>query len=434
MPDAPRISSNHLPPAIFGLATIGAVFLGLGTWAAFARLDSAVIAPGIITVETNRKTVQHLEGGIVDEIFVRDTQIVAAGDVLLRLRPVQAEASQETQANALDAALALEARLTSEQEARSSIAFPAELAARASRPMTRRVMDDQLRQFDERRQSLANQIGILRNRIEQMQSQVAGHGANLASTEQSLASLRAEYQRIQPLAAAGRFPVNRAAEMDRRIAETNGRLGQLVADIARTRQTIAETELQIVQTETKFKEEIAQSIREVRMQVAEVREKLRVTKDILARIDVRAPADGMIQNLKVHTIGGVVRAGEPILEIAPASDLFNIQVKVAPLDINHVTKGQDAEVRFPGFKDRTIPLIVGKVRERYLDSTRDEQTREPYFLAIVEVREAALPAQLRGKLTAGMPAEVMIATGERTALDYFVGPLLNQIRSAGREK
>jgi HlyD family type I secretion membrane fusion protein len=434
MIQAPRASSDHGRYVILGGLTAFSVFFGLGTWAAIARLDSAVMAPGIITVETNRKTVQHLEGGIVDEIMVRDTQIVAAGDLLLRLRPVQADASQETQTNALDAALTLEARLIAEQNGAPKVVYPAETLERANRPVTKRTIEGQDRQFAERRASIENQVNILRNRIVQARKQLQGLNASLVGSKASMVSLQAEYKRIKPLADRGQFPVNRAADLQRRVDEGIARVGQIEADVAKTQESIGETELQIIQTEQKFKEDVAQALRDVRVQIGDVTEKIRVTHDVLSRVEVRAPAAGMVQNMRVHTVGGVVRGGEPILDLIPSTDTLNIQARVAPLDGNYIWKGQAAEVKFPGFKDRSIPLIMGKVRERSADTLPGEANKEPYYLAIVEVLESELPKALRGRLGAGMPVELMIATGERTALEYFVGPLLDALRPAGREK
>lgn len=431
---APRASSDHRPYVYLGAATVLTVFFGLGSWAALARLDSAVMAPGIITVESNRKTVQHLEGGIVDEILVRDTQMVAAGDLLLRLRPIQADASQETQTNALDAALTLEARLISEQNNEEQVTYPPEILERASRPITQRTIDGQNRQFAERRASLNNQISILRNRIDQAKKQAQGLAASLVGYKATVVSLKAEYKRIEPLVIRGHFPFNKSADLQRRVDEGIGRVGQTEAEIAKNQESMGEIELQIIQTERKFKEDVAQALRDVRVQIGDITEKVRVTRDVLSRVEVRAPTAGMVQSLRVHTIGGVLKPGEPILDLIPSSDTLNIQARVSPLDANFIWKGQDAEIKFPGFKDRSIPLIMGKVRERSMDTLRDDTSKEPYFLAIVEVREADLPPAIRGHLVAGLPAELMIATGERTALNYLIGPLLDALRPAGRER
>ena len=432
---APKTSANHRPYVVLGLSTALMVFGGLGAWGAMARLDSAIIAPGFVNIETNRKTVQHLEGGQVDNIHVREGQIVKAGDVLVTLRPIQAEAQLETHQNALDAAMALEARLTAERNTEPTLTFPDDLKSRGSRPMTRKLMDDQLNQFRERRGLLEAQISLLNNRIEQLKKQIKGlKSVETASTGQ-LASLKVEHGKIKPLADKGSFPINRFLELERRVQDTEGRLGQTTADIAKNEEAIGETQLQILHAQQKFREEVVQALREARLQVGEAAEKIRVSRDILLRQEIRAPLSGMVHNLKLHTVGAVVRPGDPILELVPLAETLLIHARVAPTDINTVETGLDAEVRFPGVKARTTPVVMGKVRSVSRDVLRDENQRDmTYYLAVIEVHDKELPPTLRGKLTAGMPSDVIITTGERTPLQYLINPLFDGIRKTMREQ
>ncbi|MGE0769496.1 MAG: HlyD family type I secretion periplasmic adaptor subunit [Hyphomicrobiaceae bacterium] len=431
---APSAPTNYRPYIFFGYMTALIVFVGFGGWASHAPLDSAAVAQGMVVLESNRRTVQHLEGGIIDEIFIKETDYVKEGDLLMRLRPIQAEATQETQLNALDSALVLEARLLAERDGKDVIVFPAQLKSRADRPLTRKFMNDQLRQFADRRASLNNQISIIQNRISQLDSQGQGLRSTLEAATKSLASLQAEWARIEPVVDKGFISVNRSSEHQRRMAEADGRVGQIQADLSKNSEAIDENRLQIIQMERKFQEDVAQALREVRLQVSEITAKLQIAQDIFSRIEIRAPTSGMVQNLRFHTLGGVLRPGEPICEVIPSNDTLNIQARVSPTDATYVRKGQEAEVRFPGYRDRHAPTILGKVRERSQDTVRDEASKEPYFLAVIEVKESTLPAGLRGTLTAGMPADVMIITGERTALDYLLRPLVDAIRPAGREQ
>ena len=431
---APKFSSNPRPFVLLGYLLIISTFGVLGAWAAYAKLDSAVIAGGSVAVESNRKAVQHYEGGIVDEILVKESQVVNKGEVLVKLRSTQATASAETLGSQLDGATALEARLMAESERATSIVFPDRLLERAALPTTRKIIQDQQNQFSERKKSLDGEGDIHRAQIEQLKGQILGLEAVVASSVQQQENLKGEYMKVRSLADQGLYPLNKLRAMERDLLQIEGRLGQSRADIARSQQAISETELQIVQTEKKFQEDVLQQLREVRVQIAEYSEKLRVAEDILKRVEIVAPQSGMIQNLKVHTSGGVIGQGEVIMEIVPLNEPLNIQARVSPIDINYVAPQLDAEVRFPGIRSRTMPSIMGRVRSVSADSLFDEVARQPYYLAIVEVADSNIPPELRGKLTPGMPADIMIATGERTVLDYLTAPLFDAIRKSLREK
>lgn len=430
---APLASSNHVPYLLAGIIAILLGFGVLGAWAAVAKLDSAVVANGMVAVESNRKTIQHYEGGIVEAILVKEGDIVQDGDVLLRLQPIQASASVDTNASQLDTAQATEARLVAERSLANEITFPDRLKARMSLPETSKIIADQISQFKERRGTLDAEIGVLLQRIEQLKEEITGLAAVRDANKDQLDNMQAEVDKVKDLADRGFFPVNRLNAMQRNIAQLAGQYGQTVAEISKNQKSISETQFQIIQTKSKFQEDVAAQLREIRVQVAEYTEKLRVSSDVLTRNEIRAPQAGTVQNLHFHTLGGVVRQGEPILDIVPLNDAFNVRARVSPMDVNHVHPGLEAEVRFPGFKSRTAPLILGSVRNISADAMADEKNNEPYFLAIIEVKNSSLPPELQGKLTAGMPTEVLIATGERTVVDYLVGPLTEAMRKVMRE-
>ncbi|MCH9806535.1 MAG: HlyD family type I secretion periplasmic adaptor subunit [Alphaproteobacteria bacterium] len=429
----PAAAGNQTPYAVMGYLLIFTVFGVFGAWSAFAKLDSAVIASGSVAVESNRKRIQHFEGGIVREILVKEFQSVNKGDVLFRLDPLQAEAKTELLRGQIDAALALEARLLAERQGNDHISFPKELVDRAGRLSTRKIMIDQEQQFKERRASIKGQIGILESRIEQLGRTIAGLRAVQVSTEGQIKSIRKEFKKVSGLAKRGYYPTNRLHTMEREIFSLEGRLGQTMADIARNENAIGESKLQIIHTRQKFQEEVIDVLRSVRTQLPELLERRRMAQDVLNRMEIRSPLSGVVQNLKVHTIGGVIRAGEPMLELVPINDTLQIAVRINPVDINHVGVGSDAEVRFPGFKSRTLPLIMGKVKSVSADRMTDPATNEPYYLSIVEVKETQIPEAYRGTLSAGMPADLFIATGERTVADYLLSPFTDVARKSLRE-
>ncbi|MDX2290116.1 MAG: HlyD family type I secretion periplasmic adaptor subunit [Hyphomicrobiaceae bacterium] len=419
--------------AIVGYLLIFMVFGVLGAWTAFARLDSAVIAVGTVAVESNRKKVQHYEGGIVREIMVRENQVVNAGDLLVRLEPLQATAQADVLRGQLDGALALEARLEAEQSKADQLTFPPELMARRHHAAVRKIVTDQQTQFQERKASIDGQVNILSSRIDQLERTITGLKAVEVSTERQMVSLEKELEKVNSLAKRGYYPVNRIMAMERELYSLQGRLGQTVADIARNENGIGEAKLQIILTRQKFLEEVVEALREVRLQIAESHERLRMAQDVVNRLEIRAPLTGVVQSLQVHTLGGVVRAGEPIMELVPVNDSLHIEARINPVDINHVAISGQAEVRFPGFKSRTMPLILGTVQSVSADRMVDEATQEPYYKAMIEVKEGDIPEEYRGRLTAGMPSDVVIAVGERTVADYLISPITDVARKSMRE-
>ena len=430
---APTASGDHRPWVWAGGILIFLVFGVLGAWAAFAKLDGAVIASGTVAAESNRKVVQHYEGGIVAELFVKETQMVKAGDVLVRLQNIQASASLETVTSHLDGAQALEARLLAEKQGSDRIDFPARLRDRLKSSSAVKMLEDQQNQLKDRRASLEGQRQILESRIEQLMRESSGLTSVAETTQGQIESLEEELGKVRGLAKRGLFPQNRIHAMERDLLQQQGRLGQTSADIQKNEKAIGETRLQILQLDQKFQEDVIQQLRETRIDIAELEEKLRVAEDVLSRIDIRAPQSGMVQNLQIHTIGGVIRNGEPLMDIVPVKDTLLVHAQVATIDINHVGIDQQAEVRFPGFKSRNAPLILGRVKSVTADTLFDETTRQHYYLAIIEVKDADIPEQFRGKLTAGMPAEVLMSTGERTVADYLTSPLFDAIRHSLRE-
>ncbi len=430
---ADNSGGGQWPYTLLGYCLIFLVFGVFGAWSAFAKLDSAVIASGSVTVESNRKRIQHYEGGIVREILVNENQAVNKGDVLFRLDPVQAQAQAEMLNGQVDAAMALEARLIAERQRAKKIEFPQELIDRAGKLATRKYMIDQEQQFKERRASIKGQADILRSRIEQLGRTIAGLDAVRVSTEGQIKSIKEEYEKVSTLAERGYYPVNRLKSMEREIFSLEGRLGQTISDIARNENGIGEAKLQILQTEQKFQEEVIDGLREVRVQLPELQERLRMAQDVVNRLEIKAPLSGVVQNLQVHTVGGVVRAGEPLAELVPINDSLQIEVHINPVDINHVVLGSPTEVRFPGFKSRTLPLILGSVRSVSPDRLVDQATNQPYYLGIVEVKDTQIPEEFRGQLTAGMPADLFIATGERTVADYLLSPFTDVARKSLRE-
>ena len=419
-------------PAIAGYAVITLAFGVLGGWSALASLDSAITAQGVVSAETNRKTVQHLEGGIVREIHVREGQHVEAGQLLFRLDLTQSKAGYELQRHQLDSAIAQEARLTAERDGSEEIAFPAELLDRKNDPNVERAISDQVAQFRERDGSLKGQVQILEAKVEQYNSEIEGLRQERNGTTGQLKFVDEELVDVHYLFDRQLTQKSRLMSLEREKSRLEGVIGRSNADEAKALNGISEARLQIRQLRQKFQEDVATAMQETRQKINDLREKTRVAQDVLSRDDIVSPSSGVVQNLRVFTTGGVVKPGEPLLDVVPEHDALIVQAHVQTQDTENLRPGMEAEIRFSSFHTRILPIIMGRVESISRDRLTDEQTKQPYFLA--QVVAVDIPGAIKERLSAGMPADVIFPTGERTVLDYLVRPLKDRMRSVMREK
>jgi HlyD family type I secretion membrane fusion protein len=419
-------------PAIVGYVIITMTFVVLGGWAAYAELDSAVVASGSVAVESSRKTVQHLEGGIVRQIFVREGQRVKEAAVLFRLDPTPARAAFDLQQNQLDSALAHEARLVAERDDAAEMSFPEGLMERKEEPTVTLAIADQIKEFNERRASLAAQTDLIQSKIVQYKTEIEGLTAEREATNRQLKFINEELADLRGLLSKNLVPKSRVLSLEREASRLEGVVGRSIADQAKAQNGIGEADLQSRQLRQKFREDVSGQMLEARQKVADLREKVRVAGDVLRRIDVTAPVAGTVQSLKVSTVGGVIKPGESLLDIVPEHDLLIVQARIAPQDIDNVEIGMRAEVRFPSFHAQILPLMFGRVDSMSRDRLMDDSNKQPYFLAQVVLDD--VPANIRERLSAGMQADLVFPTGERTVLDYLVRPLKRRLSSALREK
>ncbi len=429
-----KLASDYKRVARIGILIIVLTFGVLGLWAAFSPLDSAVIAPGVVSVETNRKTVQHLEGGIVRKILVREGDQVKAGQVLFELDPLQARATFEMTRNQLVTLSAQSARLLAERDGRSAIAWPADLTANTADPVVARAMADEQQQFIERRATLQGQTDLLNARISQFRSEIDGINRQRQAMEEQVAYLGDEIDGLRQIYDQGLVPRPRLLALERERASLRGAIGRAIADRSKAEKGINEAALQIRQIRQQFNEEVSQSLAEVQPKVADLRERHAVASDAVARIQIRAPVTGAAQNLKVFTNGAVIAPGAALVDIVPSDEKLIINAQVSPTDVDNIHPGMKAEVRFPSFHARNIPVIEGDVQTISGDRLINEANNQPYFLAIIHVDNKELPAAVRGRLNPGLPAEVIITTGERSALQYLWSPLTNALRKTMREE
>lgn len=405
---------------IVGLAIVFVTFGLFGAWATFAPLDSAALAPGVVTVKSYRKTVQHLEGGIVKELHARDGDVVAAGDPLIILDDTQVRAEYGMTLSQLVAAQAMESRLQAERDSLEQIDFTDMIEVASQRALEAQEGEKQV--FNARRGSRLGEEAVLRKRVGQLHEQIFGLESMISVKRSLEKSYRDEISELKELLSEGYVDKQRLLEQQRRLDMLKAEIADHQSEVTKTRLQISETELQIVQLNKDFNAEVVAQLSEVQTKVFDLQERKAALEDRLSRIVIRAPEDGMIIGMKVHTIGGVVSPATALLDIVPSVSDLVVEAQVSPIDIDRVSVGKSADIRFSAFNNSTTPVISGVVRQISADRLINEETGMPYYLARVVLTEEG--AQALGSLTLqpGMPAEVLINTGNRTMLQYLLQP------------
>ena len=407
---------------------------GIGGWAATSEFAGAVIAQGTLVVDTNSKKVQHPTGGVVAELNVRDGDQVKLGDVVIKLDDTQTRANLQIVAKGLDELMARRAREEAELEGDQAITFPKELLARQDDSEVVRIVRGESKLFETRRNSREGLKAQLTERVSQSQEEITGLTAQVASKEKQIEWIQQELEGVRDLWAKKLVQFNRVTSLEREQARLDGERGQLIASIAQAKGKISETRIQILQIDQDMRTEVGKDLAEIRAKSAELIEKRVAAEDQLKRIDIRAPQNGMVHQLDVHTVGGVVSAGQQIMLIVPAADKLIVEAKVQPQDIDQVRIGQAAVMRFSNFNSRTTPEVNGEVSVVSADVTQDQRTGISYYTVRIAVTPAELARLGEHKLQPGMPVEVFIQTTVRTVVSYFVRPFQDQIAKAFREK
>ena len=407
-------------PKRVGLSIFFLVFGVFGFWAGFAPLDGAAQAPGVVTVESYKKVIQHLEGGIVGEILVRNGDVVAAGDSLLVLDDTQSLAQLEI-ANAQFVALkSREARLLAESSGSESISFATVLTQAGSDADSEMASERQI--FLARKAARDGEVEVLEQREDQLASRVTGLEAVRTSKLELAASYSEELVDIRELLKEGFSDKQRLRELERSYSSFNGEAADLTASISSTQMQIGETRLQILQQDKDFLNEVVNELGEVRTRLKDTEERVVALRDIVRRTSITAPAGGIVNGMQIHTIGEVVQPGVNIAEVVPQSDELIIEANVSPIDIDRVTVGQEATISFSAFRSGLVPTIYGKVIGISADRLIDQATGASYYLARVEVTPEGMMDMGDLVLVSGMPAEVFINTGTRTFLQYIFKP------------
>lgn len=433
-PSIPVLSSDDRPIRRLGLFVVFLVFGVFGAWSALAPIGSAALAPGVITVESYRKTVQHLEGGIIKNLSVRDGESVAKDQVLVTLDDTQPRAQLEVLRGQYYIDAAREARLVAQRDGLAQVRYADELMAQRDDPRLQEALRMQNQIFAVRKAAHEGEIALYQRQIEQLKAKVQGLRSQKQSRERLIESYRGELEDFSSLLKEGFTEKQKVRELERNLAQSEGQQGELLANVAATELQINETELKILQLRKEFQREVAKELVEVQAQLFELREKIQSLEATVARTVVRAPEAGMVMGLAIHTLGAVIPPGGRILDIVPQNEKLIVEARVSPIDIDRVTLGQTAEIRFSAFKSRDTPKIEGKLIGLSADRLVDEHAENamPYYLARVEVTPEGLQdlAKQHLELLPGMPAEVLINTGDRTLLDYLTRPLTDTFARA----
>jgi HlyD family secretion protein len=431
---------------LLGLLTVVALLGTTGAWLAATEISGAVVASGLVVVDSNVKKVQHPTGGVVEEIAVKEGQKVKAGDLLLRLDETVLTANLQLVTRQLDELAVRYARMRAELSGAAELVFPQEILARKSEPHLADIMSTEEELFHSRRSGREGLKKQLEKRIEQLAEEINGLFAERLAGEREFELAKIELGGLEQLEGRNLINTTKITASRRLVAQIEGSVAQVGSRIAQTKGKIAETDLQILQLDQDMKTEVGKELRDLQAKRAELSERRIAAEDQLKRVHLLAPQDGIVHQLAVHTVGGVVAPSEQIMLIVPNADRLVIEVKVAPQDIAQIQVGQHARVRLVAFNQRTTPELDAEVTRVSADLTIENQGRPvsgasgvplgvaAYFVVRLSLKDSAIE-HLEGKhLVPGMPAEVLIKTGDRTALSYIMKPLEDQFARAFRER
>jgi HlyD family secretion protein len=420
---------------IVGLAVVIVLAGGFGGWASTVQISGALIAPGAVVVDSNVKKVQHPTGGVVGEVRVRDGDLVKAGDIVVRLDDTVTKASLAIVVKTLNGLYARAARLEAEQRGDSKLTFPPQLTERASDPDVQNVMVSESKLFDVRVTGRTGQKAQLRERVSQLNEEIGGLSAQEQAKDKEIALIEKELVGVRQLYDQHLVQLTRLTTLERDAARLNGERAQYIAQRAQAKGKITETELQIIQVDKDMVSEVSKDLRETNDKIGEFVERKVTAEDQLRRVDIRAPQDGMVLQNNVHTVGGVITAGDAMMMIVPQADDLSVEAKVDPKDIDKLQIGQKTLMRLSAFNQRTTPELNGLVTRVSADVTTDQRTGQSYYTIRVSLPPTEV-ARLgdNNKLIPGMPVEAFVQTGDRTMMSYLIKPLHDQLMRSFRER
>lgn len=429
--ETPKRSFSIYGHMLFGTAVMAALIVGIGGWAASAKLSGAAISAGTVVVERHVKKVQHRDGGIVAAIDVRNGDIVKAGDVLLRLDDTQIRAELGIITSQLTEHMARSARLMAERDGLTAIDKPIELNAVGADGD--KAFSGELRLFEENGKTRTSQKEQLKLRVEQLEIEISGLEAQRDAKKSELDIIDKEVVQVRGLHKKNLTTVTRVYALEREAKRLGGEHGSLVAQIARAKGQISEINVQLISVDQTARTEAQRELRLIESKSAELNERRIAASDRLKRIELRAPVSGLVHELTVHTVGGVITPAEPVMLIVPESDDLIIEAKFNTSDIDQIAVGGSARIRFPAFAQEKTPELSGSIVNVAADASKDERTGASYFSGRLTIDPGELEKLGELKLMPGMPVEVFVSTGERTALSYLLKPVADQMKHAFRE-
>jgi len=434
-PMAPELENRLRRPMLIGGVVIGVFVLGLGIWASVSELATGVPASGEVRADSQRKTLRHRDSGVVKSILVKEGQQVRAGQPMLLFNDVEARAAVDVLQSQYDTFLAQKARYQAEATGRTTLELPAELGARAADPRVATLIRDEHFLFAQRLQLLQSQVAVLTQRVDQQQTQVQGAQAQLDSINEQVRLTEEELAGYRKLNEQGFAPKTLILRYERSMAELAGRKGQLISEIARLRQQIGETRLQLTSLRNERESQSAEGLRDAEAKLADVIPRLTTARQTLEATIVRSPADGYVFNLTQFTVGGVVGAGEVMMDVVPSATPLTVTAMVKPEEVDEIQVGMKANVRLTGLNQRFNDAMDGVVSVVSADRLTNEQTGASFYRVDVRIPPAELAKLKKGvQLTPGMPAMVQFVTGSRSVMQFLISPITDTWDDAFREE
>jgi len=416
-----------------GAALAALLVVGAGSWTALTEISGAVVAPATVVVETSIKSVQHRDGGIINEILVVNGDWVEAGQLIVRLDDTLSRSSLAVVTNQLDELYAQEARLTSELQKREEITFQNRAKSPLHRAHLMLIEETQRKILQARLKNQNSKKNQLQTQIVQFEKQILGLARQRDAKQQEVQLIDTELKSLKSLRKKKLVTESRVMAFLRERSSLEGELGSIIAQIARTEEAISERKVMILQADEELRSNNLEQLQKTRAQIAELEERRIAAQDNLLRTQIRAPQNGKVFDLAIHTVGGVVMGGEVLMKIVPEEDQLIVEAKVQPVDVDQIHADQQATIRRPAFDKRTTPELKAHLKTISPDLLQDRRTGRSYYLAQLAIPEAEL-ARLDGKkLIPGMPVEAFIKTEDRSVLSYLVKPMLDQIAHALRE-
>jgi HlyD family secretion protein len=415
---------RHLFVGLAAVLVVGGIVFG---WATLTEISGAVIASGKLVVDSNVKKVQHPTGGVVGDLRVKDGDHVKKGDIVARLDETQARTNLAIVTKALDELAARQARDEAERDGADKVTFPAELLSRRDDPEVAQVVASEQKLFEIRQAARAGQKAQLLEQVDQLRQQIQGNVEQEQAKTKEIDWIQQELTGVRGLWKQNLVPFSRVTTLERDGARLEGERGALIASVAQARGRIAETQLKIIQIDEDLRTDVGKDLAEIRGKKSELVEKRVAAEDLLKRIDLVAPQDGKIFQRAVHTVGGVIQAGEVVMLVVPDTDALIIEAKVQPTDVDQIHLGQKAVVRFSAFNRRTTPELNGEVIEIGADVTQDDKRNESYYSVRIQIPDSELARMDGLRPVAGMPVEAFIETSPRTVMSYLVKPMLEQV-------